>query len=177
MSNLDVVLLCANNAVNYEKCRKKLYTVKLTVPPLGTAVYNKLEGSSYVTSEQCPFVLTGTVGEQWVIDFNKLCRTYVVASGKRPITENDIDRLRKSGKQLTLQTITNGDINYCYKVPVNTPFEIITSWGTTLLGNREGVPHDTGDYIVCSVLNGQPNLSDRWIVNGEVFKNTYKLLE
>ena len=51
-----------------------------------------------------------------------------------------------------------------------------TAWGDVLTANRAEVPHGDGDYLVCTVDDeGQPNLSDVWVVNGEIFPDTYDM--
>ena len=59
-------------------------------------------------------------------------------------------------------------------VPVLQRGQIRTSSGTLLDYNVKGVSHGKGDFIVCTKLpTGLPNLADMWVVNGEIFKETY----
>ena len=45
-----------------------------------------------------------------------------------------------------------------------------------LQANRAGVPHGEGDYLVCGAgEDGQPDLSDVWVVNGAIFPDTYDM--
>lgn len=41
--------------------------------------------------------------------------------------------------------------------------------------NLPNAPHGDGDYLVCANKDGQPDLSDVWVVNGAVFPNTYDM--
>lgn len=68
---------------------------------------------------------------------------------------------------------TAGQNMACF-VPSSQKGQIQTSWGSVLNYNGVGVSHGKGDFIVCGKLpNGQPNLADRWVVNGEIFATTY----
>lgn len=53
-------------------------------------------------------------------------------------------------------------------------FEVATSWGNVLTGNRSGVEHGDGDFVVRADKDGKPNLDDPWIVNKCVFRRTYQ---
>lgn len=68
---------------------------------------------------------------------------------------------------------TAGQNMACF-VPSGKHGQVQTSRGSILAYNGFNVGHCKGDFIVCSKLpNGQPNLADRWVVNGEVFAATY----
>lgn len=58
------------------------------------------------------FVLSGTAGEQWAIDFNKLCQTYTFVDGT-PITPNTLrqefmqfSNTNKLGRNITCKQTT-----------------------------------------------------------------------
>lgn len=71
----------AMELTNWKRTQKKKYQIYVCMPSLGTKVYNQLENVHYTTSENKPFVLSGTVGEQWVIDPGKLFKTYQLPNG------------------------------------------------------------------------------------------------
>ena len=149
------------------------------MPPLGTKVYNFLEDVHYETSEKKPFVLSGTVGEQWVIDPAKLFKTYRLPNGQ-PL---NLDFLKTKGhpykvdwfKIETIVDTANPVYNWALFVPKNQKLAVPTSWGDVLTANRNGVPHGMGDYLVCADGGNMPNLNDMWIVNGEIFPSTYDM--
>ena len=174
-----------SNPNNYKRTRKKKYTIVASMPPKGTKVTNFLEKVDYTTDEAKKFVLTGTVGEQWVIDVNKLCKTYTFEDGT-PITKEALSKkvvtaynheLTEKYSVITPFRVTSlpGVNNWAVFVPLGNTFPIQTSWGDTLICNAPGVRHGVGDYIVCSDLNGRPNLNDMWVVNGEIFPSTYDM--
>ena len=158
----------------YQKCQKTQYSVQVYTPSAGTKVHNKLENSDYVVNEKKPFVLVGTVGEEWTVDANKLKKTYLL-NGKE-ITDEVLQTLM-DGKKHTISTKKDAGVNWCKFVPKDTQCEVATSWGETLEVNRSGIPHGDGDYIVTADDGGKPNLEDRWVVNGEIFAKTYKILD
>lgn len=172
-ANMDVF-----GQLKFKQTRKKRYDVYMCMPARGTNVINKLEGAQYETSDNKPFVLSGTVGEKWVIDANKLAKTYTFADGS-PITPETLQTRLKNGiiDWVRLTTKQAGvDINFAAHLPLSvTNYPVQTSWGDVLYANRDGIPHGKGDFIVCASINGQPNLNDVWVVNGEVFPTTYDM--
>lgn len=162
----------------FKQTREKKYNVYMCMPPKGTQVTNRLEGSHYQTDENKPFVLSGTVGETWVVDANKLAKTYTFADGCE-ITPEALNSRMKNGiiDWIKLTTKQIGmDINFAAHLPLSvTNYPVPTSWGDILYANRDGVSHGNGDFLVCTSINGQPNYDDMWVVNGEIFPSTYDM--
>lgn len=138
------------------------------------------QGRAYAVTDATPFVLCGTVGEMWTIKADKLAGTYNFLQGGQPLAINQQTlNQRLHGKYLdwtlirTSPQATAGQNMACF-VPSSQKGQIQTSWGAVLNINGVGVSHGKGDFIVCAKLpNGQPNLGDRWVVNGEIFATTY----
>lgn len=133
------------------------YDVKIEKVAPGTKVHNKLENADYVTDENRCFVVTGTAGEQWPVNGDKLKNKY----GINPDTV-------KEGEQTVAHV--DGGSDGIWAVPVTGNHKIETSWGDVLETNAEGVEHGDGDFIVSNT----PDFSDTWVVNGSVFGNTYE---
>ena len=133
------------------------YDAKIEKVEPGTKVHNKLENSDYVTDENRCFVVTGTAGEQWPVNGDKLKSKY----GLDPESIKD-------GESTTAHV--NGGSDGIWAVPVTGNHKIETSWGDVLETNAAGVEHGDGDYIV----SNSPDFSDTWVVNGAVFGNTYE---
>ena len=137
-------------------------------------------GKAYLVSDKTPFVLCGTCGELWTIGADKLAKTYTFLQNGQVLHINQRTlQSRMKGEYLdwtvvrTSQQATIGQNMACF-VPVSQKGQIKTSWGAVLNINGAGVSHGKGDFVVCSKLpNGQPNLGDRWVVNGEIFATTY----
>lgn len=172
-----------SNTSNWKRTHKKQYEVYMCRPKIGTVVVNKFEGSKYVTDNNKQFVLSGTCGEQWVIDAAKMAKTYVFANGERITPSSLRSRMLASGEidWIKLKTITDENIrvsNWALFLPLNNRtvgFPVNTSWGDVLYANRSGVSHGKGDFLVCSDDGGRPNLKDVWVVNGNIFATTYDM--
>ena len=132
------------------------YDVKIEKVAPGTRIHNKLENADYVTDENRCFVVTGTAGEQWPVNGDKLKSKYGI----------DPDTV-KEGEQTVAHV--DGGSDGIWAVPVTGNHKIETSWGDVLETNADGVEHGDGDYIVSNT----PDFSDTWVVNGSVFGNTY----
>ena len=133
------------------------YDVAIEKVAPGTKVHNKLENADYVTDENRCFVVTGTAGEQWPVNGDKLKSKYGI----------DPDTV-KEGEQTVAHV--DGGSDGIWAVPVTGNHKIETSWGDVLETNAEGVEHGDGDFIVSNT----PDFSDTWVVNGSVFGNTYE---
>lgn len=135
---------------------------------------------AYAVTDSTPFVLCGTQGELWTVPADKLAGTYTFMQGGQPLAINQQTlNARLRGKYLdwtvvrTSAQATAGQNMACF-VPSGQHGQVQTSKGSILNYNGFNVSHGKGDFIVCSKLpNGQPNLADRWVVNGEVFAATY----
>lgn len=150
---------------------KRPYYVQCHRPPLGTKVHNYLEDSDYVTDENQPFVITGTRGEQWPISKEKLLKGYT-------LNEMDIQARIHEVPYIIYARVGNPEPVWAALMPIQGgQFEVPTSWGTVLTGNRPGIEHGWGDVIIAADDHGKPSESDRWIVNGRVFFDTYQVME
>ena len=177
---MDTIMNELNNIKNWKKTRKKSYEVYVCRPLPGCRVHNRLENVNYVTDTNKQFVISGTVGEQWVIDAAKLAKTYCTLDNQ-PITAEYLKRKVVSDGQIDwikLKTITGADsqLNWAFHLPLSVQnFPVQTSSGDTLYANAPGRDHGQGDFLVCSDAGGYPNLNDIWVVNGEVFPTTYDM--
>lgn len=170
-----------DNPELYRRTSKKKYEVYVCMPKIGQAVHNKLENANYITEEGKRFVISGTVGEQWVISIDKLAKTYQLPDG----AEINPAYLKTKIQQVNGNSIIDwftvvtkpggGGINWATFVPKQFIFKIKTSWGDVLTVNDPSVDHGNGDFLVCSDGNGIADLSDRWVVNGKVFITTYDM--
>lgn len=136
----------------------------------------------YVINERQPFVLCGLMGEKWAIDPVKFASTYLFSGGKALIATDDINIEVRSDLQGNMpwhKVKTRSNVGYttmaCF-LPVSQEMQIQTSWGDTLFANdpKSSISHGKGDFIVCDKLpDGQPDLNNRWVVNGQIFGLTY----
>ena len=143
-------------------------------------VYEFLSKNAYIVNEQKRFVLSGTQGELWTIDANKLAKTYTFADGTQ-ITKESLKSKMKTNDaiatmdwQMLESKGASGETNFAMHVPIPDIFQVQTAWGSVLNGNDPSLGHGKGDFIVCAVnSDGTPNIGDRWIVNGLIFGDTY----
>lgn len=136
-----------------------------------TEVYNALEDVHYTAHPNGEdVILKGTAGEEWVTRLSKVMKTYTKPDGAA-LTAEDFT----PDTYIALKTIpTTG--NFACFVPASVKVSVNTAWGDVLHVNRDGVPHGEGDYLVCAAgEDGKPDLSDVWVVNGEIFENTYDM--
>lgn len=161
--------------IGFVPVTKKSYVVHVRYEPTGVKVYNKLEDAHYTTTNERHLVLSGTVGEEWVIDNKKFLQTYRNYDGE-PLTEKDIEFYTRQGAHPNIvSSIDGNDVVWAKQVPTNLKLEVATSWGEVLTANRDGVPHGSGDFIMAAnTESNKPSKSDRWIVNGEIFGKTYQ---
>ena len=135
-------------------------------------------GKAYAVSDRTPFVLAGTIGELWCISADKLARTYRFVSNGMPVAINDGTLQQRMGNALymnwnLIRSMASERYYACF-VPVSQKGQIRTSWGAVLNINGHGVTHGKGDFVLCSGNpDGSPNMNDRWVVNGEIFRTTY----
>ena len=187
MSNMSAKL---NNAENKRELpasgyfKKKLYTIKVSMPPIGTRVYNNLECAWYTVSEKERFVLTGTRGEQWCIKPERLAKTYKFATGQ-PINEVTINEyfIKQGRESMNVTTMPDNTLYYAEQVRYPQQFQVQTSWAL-LNGNLpqdpttgKKIPHGKGDYRICMAdpMTGAYDAGHCWIVNGAVMVDTYKV--
>lgn len=138
------------------------------------------QGKAYAVTDNTPFVLCGTVGELWTISADKLAKTYMFLQNGQPVTINSQTLSAKMKDDCFDWTVvrtspqaTAGQNMACF-IPRGQSGQLQTAWGAVLTYNGAGAFHGRGDFIVCAKLpNGKPNLSDRWVVNGEIFATTY----
>lgn len=133
-------------------------------------------GKAYHVKDDQTFVLCGTRGEMWCISAQKLSQKYVWASDGSLINSQTYKE-RENTKQGTLdwtkvRTVPDNSTAFACYVPANMQGQIQTSWAILNI-NGAGVPHGKGDFIIAGNAGGQPNLNDRYVVNGLVFGDTY----
>ena len=138
------------------------------------------QGKCYVVSDRTPFVLAGTLGELWCIDKAKLmqCYGFIINNSLCRISDAVLKERSKdkNGEFLdwtVVRTVPDNSEAFACFVPSTQKGQLQTSWGAILNYNGQGVAHGKGDFIIAGNAGGQPNLSDRYVVNGNVFATTY----
>lgn len=172
-SSPQELLTYINNPANYKQTQKKIYQIWCCMPPVGTHVHNKLENIDYTTDNNARFVLSGTRGEQWVITVGELAQRYTFANGTL-ITPDTLKRRQSVDGSIDwfmIQTRPTVQKVWACFVPAAYEFSYQSLWGT-MVGNRKGIPHGLGDFIVRSDVFGMPG-KDGYVCNGAIFADTY----
>ncbi len=146
-----------------------LISAMMAAAPYDT--YNELELTDYhVEDDGVSVVLKGTLGEEWVTKLSKVIKSYTMPDGSE-IAENYLTE--NKGRFMAVRAKASPDSNFAFHVPLNTIVEVQTAWGDILYANASDTNHGNGDYLVCPAVDGKPDLSDVWVVNGAVFETTY----
>lgn len=143
------------------------YQVKLTISAENQTVYNAYERAKY-RAIPGTMIATGTRGEQWVIKEEKAAQVY----------GHEIGSLQE-GESRSYNPLESDPLFAC-KVPEDIKGSFLTAWGTELEYNtvydQPDMGHNGGDWIIFSNNNGKPNHADKWVVNGEIFVDTYEVV-
>lgn len=151
---------------------KTEYTIQGMLVSKDTPYENVLEGNSgVVTDDGVTVLLKGTVDELWPSKLEKVMKTYTKADGSE-LTAKDFE---PKDTYIDLKTKAQPGTNFAMFIPADIQVVVETAWGDVLTANRPGVEHGKGDYLVSTVKDGQPDLTDVWVLNGAVFPNTYDL--
>ena len=151
---------------------KRAYTVQAMMVSKEVSFHNELEVADYsVDDDGITVILKGAVGEMWASKLPNVISTYTRPDGSA-LSEKDfavknvyIDILARPEK----------DAYYAMYVPLSISVSVETAWGDILHSNLPNAPHGHGDYILCRAdENGEPDLSDIWILNGVVFSKYYE---
>ncbi len=150
---------------------KKEYQIQAMMVSKKTSFHNEYEVADYTVEDDGETViLKGTCNELWASKLNKVIETYTKADG----STIDISDFENKDTYIDLLSKAIPDSYYAMFVPPNYSVTVETAWGDILHTNLENAPHDKGDFLVCRVdKDGNPDLSDIWILNGVIFYNTY----
>jgi hypothetical protein len=137
-----------------------------------TSFHNELEVTDYtVNDDGVTVILKGAVGEMWASKLPKVISTYTRLDGS-VLSEDDF---AAKDRYIDILALPEPDSYYAMYVPLSISVTVETEWGDVLHSNLPGAPHGEGDYIVCRASeNGEPDLSDIWILNGVVFSKYYE---
>ena len=150
---------------------KRQYAVQAMMVSKETSFHNELEVADYtVTDDGVTVILKGSFDEMWAAKLSKVISTYTKPDGSE-ISEADF---AKKDVWIDIVTIPLPDAYYAMYVPLNISVSVETAWGDILHTNLPNAPHGEGDYLVCRTnADGQPDLSDIWVLNGIVFPEYY----
>lgn len=150
---------------------KNKYTVQAMMVSKETSFHNELEAADYtVTDDGITVILKGSFDEMWASKLDKVISTYTKLDGSALCKEDFAE------KDLWIEIVTKPepDSYYAIYVPLNISVIVETAWGDVLHTNLSNAPHGDGDYLMCRKgEDGNPDLSDVWVLNGVVFPEYY----
>ena len=150
---------------------KNKYTVQAMMVSKETSFHNELEAADYtVTDDGITVILKGSFDEMWASKLDKVISTYTKLDGSALCKEDFAE------KDLWIEIVTKPEPNsyYAIYVPLNISVIVETAWGDVLHTNLSNAPHGDGDYLMCRKgEDGNPDLSDVWVLNGVVFPEYY----
>ena len=151
---------------------KREYTVQAMMVSKETSFHNELEVTDYtVNDDGVTVILKGAVGEMWASKLPKVISTYTRLDGS-VLSEDDF---AAKDRYIDILALPEPDSYYAMYVPLGISVSVETARGDILHSNLPNAPHGEGDYIVCRASeNGEPDLSDIWILNGVVFSKYYE---
>lgn len=130
------------------------YYIEYEIVKPGIKVYNFLENADYITDKENCVIMTGLIGEQWVINIETLKRLYVVD-----------DYMLSVGCCAYVHPRAVNNIIYAEVAKEIT--EVTTKYGTKLTAHP-------GDIIAYTDNNGQPDYTNIKVINKDVFPCTYE---
>ena len=160
-----------------------LEKIKVQNPQLYGTIQQLIERTACcVVSDVNPFVISGTLGELFVIDPQQLANQYAFMSGNgiERINQQSLNRrLNKDGYMTwtNIQTLPDNTVAWACHVPISKKGEIPANAGKVYTGcmpiNQEGVSHGKGDFVIALDTMGRPDLQRRYVLNGDIFATTY----
>ena len=149
---------------NLRECKKRLYQVSIMRVPAGLCIYNHLDNSNCMTTEDCCFVVTGLQGEQWPVRAKDL-KKYLNLDGTKLDPEN-----WALGDNTKVQTDTSGPHILVYFPQQTEKFPAPASWGMA-----EPLVANPGDAVAFTMLaDGTPDQNDKYVIDRLVFERTYE---
>lgn len=150
---------------------KNRYTVQAMMVSRETTFHNDLEVVDLVARDDGEtVVLKGTMDEIWTSPLPAVIARYTKPDGA-PLGKDDF---ANKDAFIDIVTIPTSDTYYAMHIPNDVVVIVETAQGDVLHSNLPNAPHGEGDYLICTKGNdGNPNLSDVWILNGLIFPNCY----
>ena len=150
---------------------KKKYTVQAMMVSKEMTFHNDLEVVDLVAADDGEtVVLKGTRDEIWTSPLPQVISRYMKPDGSELRKEDFANK----DVYFDIVTIPTKDAYYAMHVPNDITVVVETAQGNVLHSNLPNAPHGEGDFLVCTIReDGEPDLSDIWILNGLIFMDCY----
>ena len=162
-----------NSTENWFLTGKKKYTIQAMMVSKEMTFHNDLEVVDLVASDDGEtVVLKGTRDEIWTSPLPQVVSRYTKPDGSELRLEDFANR----DVYIDIVTIPTKDAYYAMHVPNDITVTVETAQGHVLHTNLQNAPHGEGDFLVCTIReDGEPDLSDIWVVNGLIFLDCYDI--
>lgn len=159
----------------YKAYKRKQYDAKITMPPIGSRIYNKTRDTVSIVTEESPYMVTLPANVRYVANLEFLQSHFIEPDKSTKKLMKKVKKAIQSPKGLTVKSVPNDKIFYAVKVPENQVIYIYDEYGERQQGNfNPSVNHNGGDWVVChQAENGGPDTDRMFVVNGELFDLTY----
>ena len=160
-----------NSTENWFLTGKKKYTIQAMMVSKEMTFHNDLEVVDLVASDDGEtVVLKGTRDEIWTSPLPQVVSRYTKPDG----SELRLEDFENRDVYIDIVTIPTKDAYYAMHVPNDITITVETAQGNVLHTNLQNAPHGEGDFLVCTIReDGEPDLSDIWVVNGLIFLDCY----
>ena len=150
---------------------KKKYTVQAMMVSEEMTFHNDLEVVDLVaTDDGETVVLKGTRDEIWTSPLPQVISRNTKPDGRELRKEDFANK----DVYFDIVTIPTKDAYYAMHIPNDITVVVETAQGNVLHSNLPNAPHGEGDFLVCTIReDGEPDLSDIWILNGLIFMDCY----
>ena len=150
---------------------KKEYTIQAMMVSKEMTFHNDLEVVDLVASDDGEtVVLKGTKDEIWTSPLPQVIARYTKPDGSQ-LSKDDF---ANKDVFIDIVTIPTKDTYYAMYVPKDITVIVETAQGDVLHTNLPNAQHGEGDYLICTIgEDGEPNLSDVWVLNGLIFPDCY----
>ena len=150
---------------------KKKYTVQAMMVSKEMTFHNDLEVVDLVAADDGEtVVLKGTRDEIWTSPLPQVISRYTKPDGSELRKEDFANK----DVYFDIVTIPTKDAYYAMHIPNDITVVVETAQGNVLHSNLPNAPHGEGDFLVCTIReDGEPDLSDVWILNGLIFMDCY----
>ena len=150
---------------------KKKYSVQAMMVSKEMTFHNDLEVVDLVaTDDGETVVLKGTRDEIWTSPLPQVISRYTKPDGSELRKEDFANK----DVYFDIVTIPTKDAYYAMHIPNDITVVVETAQGNVLHSNLPNAPHGEGDFLVCTIRgDGEPDLSDIWILNGLIFMDCY----
>ncbi len=161
---------------NYRPCHKIAYNCTVKKHGKDERIYDRNSQKILLTTEEECYIVTGPAGERAIYTEEDFLKHFELVYKKEKDTEKKKEKRLKAlrkGKLFKATANEEREIFYFWRIPEEEMFVFYDDEGKPTIGNDQSncsLVHNDGDCIMCpSDERGEPDLSKKHVVNGELF--------